>query len=579
MSAYDHAAVERGASFLDALALHVRGAAVESGSKAAIARQQPTGEPVVEADPEPFDQDTPPTPWPCDCLPPGMAKAAHAIAEHVLAPEALAGMAVLGAVAHIAMRLVDAHHPKKGRLPASLYIITSLTSGGRKSECFNLATAPIAKLERAAREAHKGELKRLEAEAAGAKPRDRASILQEAPPDPRTIFVDTTTQKVELEFVRNSAPALSLSTDEDGTLLGGHSLKSETRAASLGALTRLFDGAGVQRDRIGDEQSGFRYGVRFGLFLSAQPVVLADALSDPLMRDQGFLPRFLYAAPASLAGTRLLDERALSRKAADDPRLIEYWKTLERMCNSEVVIDEHGGLCLPTVGMDSDAVTHWLAFYNETEIQQGEGGDFEILGAFASRAGELAARVAAVFAAWRCCERGTDVTDATVTGSDMRCAVKLVGYSLAEWRRHSAGAVLSPVERDARELLEWLHRKGWKTFARMKLGQHCPNALRKDTRRRNAAVEELQRRRWLLESDGCFSVVQKTAAPPAVAVSAVFAGGRGRETADTARKATAIDGVAFSPEASRRMPETVADMGERVQAVLGSSAAVSEEFF
>jgi hypothetical protein len=292
-----------------------------------------------------------------------------------------------------------------------LYILTALPSGGRQSERFNLTTAPIAKLERAAREAHKAKLKRLEAEAAGAMPKDRASILQEAPPDPRTIFVDTTTQKVEHEFVHDSAPALSLSADEGGALLGGHSLKSE------------------------------------------------------------------------------------------------------------------------------------------------------------------------VFAAWRYCERGSDVKDATVTGSDMRCAVALVRYSLAEWRRHSAGAVLSPVERDARELLEWLHRKGWKTFTRMKLGQHCPNVLRKDTGRRNAAVEELQRRHWLFELAGRFAVAQKTAAPPAVAVSAVSAGGRARETADTARKATAIDGVALLPEASRRMPETVADVGATVAAVLGSSAAVSEEFF
>lgn len=555
MSAYDHPAVERGASFLDQLALHVNGAAVESRSKAAIARSQPTGKQVVEAEPEPFDQDTPPTPWPADCLPPGMARAAHAIAEHVQAPAALAGMAVLGAVAHVAMRLVDAQHPKKGTLPASLYMLTELLSGGRKTECFNLATAPIAKLERAAREAHQAKRKRLEAEAAEAKPQDRASIMQDAPPDPRTIFVDTTTQKVEHEFLHNSAPALSLSTDEGGILLGGHSLKSETRAASLGALTRLFDGAGVQRDRIGDEQSGFRYGVRFGLFLSAQPVVLADALRDPLMRGQGFLPRFLYAAPASLAGTRLLDESALSRKAADDPRLIDYWKTLERMCRAEVVVDKHGGLCLPTVGMDSEAITHWLGFYNETEIQQGKGGDLEILGAFASRAGELATRVSAVFAAWRSCESGTDIKDATVAGSDMRCAVALVGNSLAEWRRHSAGAVLSPAERDARELLEWLHCKGWKTFTRMKLGQRCPNALRKDARRRNAAIEELQRRRWLLESAGGFTVAQKTAAPPAVAVFAVSAvsavstaGHSGRETAETAKKATATDGIAFLPE-------------------------------
>jgi hypothetical protein len=483
--------------------------------------------------PEPFIKDTLPTPWPAACMPPGMSDAVEAIAEHVQAPQALAGMAVLGAVAHIAMRLVDAQHPKKGALPASLYILTALESGGRKSECFNTATLPVAKLERTAREAHK-------AQVIQAKTNNLVSNLQ-APPDPRTIFVDTTTQKIESEFVNNSSPALSLATDEGGTLLGGHSLKSETRAASLSTLTKLFDGSGVQRDRIGEGQSGFRYGVRFGLYLSAQPIVLTDALSDPLLRGQGFLPRFLYTAPASLAGSRLQDEISLQRKTADDPRIIAYWSTLDRMCRIAVNVDEHGSLILPMVGMDIDAQKAWLDFYNETERQQGVGGDLATLSAFASRAGELAARVAAVYAAWRCCENDTEMSDAIVTGDDMQLAVALVGFSLSEWLCQSDSSTLTTKERDARDLLEWLHRKGWITATRGKIGQNCPNVLRKDTFRRNEALLELQRRRWLIEDEKGYVVIQETVAPPAVAVSAVSAVGQQlSETAETAEKATAL---------------------------------------
>lgn len=557
--------VERGQSFLDDLASHTMptvGRALAPSMKRSMNNGARPGEEHAAAGdsdlgPEPFSEDMPPpTPWPRECMPAGMAEAAEAIADHVQAPEALGGMAVLGAVAHVAMRLVDARHPKKGALPASLYILTSLVSGGRKSECFSVATAPIAKLERAAREAHKAELKRLAAEAAQAKPKDRAGIKQEAPPDPRTIFVDTTTQKVEHEFVNGSAPALSLSTDEGGMLLGGHSLKSETRAASLGGLTRLFDGAGVQRDRVGEGQSGFRYGVRFGLFLSAQPIVLADALRDPLMRGQGFLPRFLYAAPASLAGTRLHSESTLSRVAADDPRLVAYWKTLKHMCCIPIEVDEHGGLRLPTVAMSDEAVAAWLDFYNDTERRQAKGKDFEDLGAFASRSGELAARVAAVYAAWHCGENGVALNDAVVTGDDMRRAAALVGFSLAEWRGHADGTVLGPIERDARDLLEWLHRKGWETVTRAKIGQHCPNQLRKDVRRRNSAIEELQRRRWLIESAGGFRVVKKPTEPPAVAVSAVSAVWQGTEAARTAKKATATAEISFLPESPRRTATT-----------------------
>jgi hypothetical protein len=483
-------------------------------------------------------------------MPPGMARAVDAIAEHVQAPKALAGMAVLGAVAHIAMRLVDARHPKKGAQPASLYILTALESGGRKSECFNLATDPIAKLERKAREAHK-------AQAAQAKLNNLASNTQ-APPDPRTIFTDTTTQKIEQEFVNGSAPALSLSTDEGGTLLGGHSLKSETRAASLGALTRLFDGAGVQRDRIGEGQSGFRFGVRFGLYLSAQPIVLVDALNDPMLLGQGFLPRFLYTAPASLAGTRLHDEISLTRKTADDQRIIDYWNSLERMCSLTVNVDEHGSLILPTVDMELEAIKVWLDFYNETELQQAVDGDFEMLAAFASRAGELAARVAAVYVAWRCCENGTEMSKALITGDDMQLAVALVGFSLEEWRRHADGTALTTIERDARDLLDWLHRRGWLIAKRVKIGQHCQKALRKDTPRRNAAINELQRRGWLIESDEGFIVIQKAGASPAVAVSAVTAvfddGGLLSETAETAEKATAPCSAGISESDTAKLP-------------------------
>ena len=527
----------------------------------------------VVAPPEPFVKETPPTPWPADCMPQGMAQAARAIAEHVQAPMALAGLAVLGAVAHISMRLLDARHPKKGSLHSSLYILVELISGGRKSECFNLATAPIAKIERALRETHRAEVRRLEAEAARSKPKDRAGILSQAPPDPRTIFVDTTTQAIEHAFVNNSAPALSLSTDEGGSLLGGHSLKSETRAASLGGLTRLFDGAGVQRDRVGEGQSGFRYGVRFGLFLSAQPVVLAEALSDPMLRGQGFLPRFIYSAPASLAGTRFHDVHTLSKLVAKDERIVGYWKTLEKMCKAKFDIDEHGGLCLSTAGMNAEAVDEWLKFYNNTEKQQGQGGEFSHMPAFASRAGELAARVAAVYACWRCFESEIDLNAVSVTGSDMRQAVELVSHSLAEWARHSEGVALEPMERDARALLEWLHHKGFDTITRMQIGKLGPNYLRKDTKRRNQAIDELTRRGWLIDTSSGIAVVknEKTESGVAVAVSAVSADGG--DTANTANTATATAHLSFSPEPPKKR-EPAVDVAESVATQLGDEVEV-----
>lgn len=459
---------------------------------------------VSAVEPEPFEDDTPPTPWPDDCLPPGMEGAARAIAEHVKAPKALAGLSVLSAVAHAAMRLVDADHPMAGAMPCSLFTLVAGQSGDRKSACFKLATWPVSKREKEMRNRHKAEVLEIEQRANNAKPAERKAIKAEIPPDPRTIFVDATTQKIEHTFVRGSAPALSLSTDEGGTLLGGHSLKSETRAASLSALTRLFDGGGVQRDRIGEDQSGFRFDIRFGLFLLAQPIVLAETLDDPLMRDQGFLPRFIYAAPDSLAGTRFPTEADLDRRAADDGRVRDYWRMLRALDEIPPTLNEAGDLRLSPADWTREAKRAWLNYYCRTEARQGVDGDMHHLRAFAGRAGELVVRVATVYAVWR-----SAGGIATVEAEDVERAGLLVDYSLSEWARQS-GPCLTPAERDARDLLALIHRKGWSTVTRVLLGQYAPNALRKSTRRRNDAIEALLERGWLLPGDGGNMLVQNS---------------------------------------------------------------------
>ncbi len=146
------------------------------------------------------------------------------------------------------------------------------------------------------------------------------------------------------------------------------------------------------------------------------------------------------------------------------------------------------------------------------------------------------------------------MSDAIVTGDDMQLAVALVGFSLSEWLCQSDSSTLTTKERDARELLEWLHRKGWITATRGKIGQHCPIALRKDTFRRNEALLELQRRRWLIEDEKGYVVIQETVAPPAVAVSAVSAVGQLSETAETAEKATAPYTAGISESETENMP-------------------------
>lgn len=485
--------------------------------------------PLIEVEmpdtgPEPFERDSEPTPWPADCLPGAMQQAAQAIAEHVQAPEPLAGMAVLAAVAHVAQRIANADHPKMGAMPCSLFVLSLANSGDRKSATFSLATRPITQAEIEQRQRHKTQAEAVERQAAAAKPQERDDIRQDMPRDPRTIYSEATLEKIVRDFVQGSRPALSWSSDEAAQFFGGHTLKSDTRAGALGVLTKLFDGRGVERDRIGLEAgSGVRYNVRFGLFLSGQPSVIASSLTDPLLRDQGLLPRFLLSSPPSLAGGRFLDESTLTQRADQDGRLGRYWAVLTKMNQQPETVDQYGGLELPSATLSSDATALWLAFYNATEARQAplDGDLTGSLQAFGGRAGELAVRVATVFAVWRHFEQPAE--HLLVSGEDMARACSLVSYSLAEWLRLSETTQLSATERDAQELLKFLQRdtSKWQTFGKLELGRYAPSSLRKDKDRRNAALNELVSRRWLSFDGNKFHLTQSRESSPAVAVSAV----------------------------------------------------------
>ncbi len=464
---------------------------------------------MPDTGPEPFEREAEPTPWPDECLPGLMQDAAKAIAEHVQAPEALAGMAVLAAVAHVAQRIANAEHPKMGAMPCSLFVLSLANSGDRKSATFSLATRPITQAEIEQRQRHKTEAEAIERQAAAAKPQERDDIRQDMPRDPRTIYSEATLEKIVRDFVQGSRPALSWSSDEAAQFFGGHTMKSDTRAGALGVLTKLFDGRGVERDRIGPESgSGVRFNVRFGLFLSGQPSVIASSLADPLLRDQGLLPRFILSCPASLAGERFLDEQTLTVRADQDQRLGRYWATLARMNQQPEKVDQYGGLELPSAPLAADATTLWVAFYNSTEarLDRLEGDLTGSLQAFGGRAGELAIRVATVFAVWRYFEH--QAGEMIVSAEDMARACRLVSYSLSEWLRLSETTQLSAVERDAQDLLKFLQKDAgkWASFTKTTVAQKGYRPLRESKERRNAALDELIRRRWLSFDGSHFSL-------------------------------------------------------------------------
>lgn len=396
------------------------------------------------------------SPYPIHALPPLARDAVMAISEHVQSPIAMTAQCVIGAMSHIAQAHVNAPHPFNANgEPCSLYLLTEGQSGSRKSTSRNMADKAIIQHERKQYELYRRSLEQWKSGQASLNKKDRETYSTENPPphDPSTLYSDITLESIAGLYVDGILNNASIASDEAAQFFGGHTMKGDTRNQALGGYAKLFDDGFVERTRSKSNLngSGRAYDVRLTFNLQGQHEVLSEALKDPVLRGQGFLPRFILTVPENLAGTRLQDAIYQSKNANTDHRLIAYWTRCEYLlddCPRPQAEHElnNGRYVIP---MNEDARQIDLAFYNMFEELQGKGKRYEYLQAFASRASQLARRLATVFAYFE----GLQWIDA----STLKGACEVVKHSLNEWATYSDIEVRT--ESDAERLIKWLIRK------------------------------------------------------------------------------------------------------------------------
>lgn len=394
-------------------------------------------------------------PYPIEALPLLARDAILAIAEHVQSPISMAAQCVIGAMSHIAQAKVNAPDRFKAcGEPCGLFLLTEGQSGSRKSTSRNLADRAILDHEREQYEIYRAELEQWKSGQAGLSKKDREAYCAENPPpnDPSTLYSDITLESIAGLYIDGILQNASISSDEAGQFFGGHTMKSDTRTQALGGYAKLFDDGYIERTRSKSNLngSGRAHDVRLTFNLQGQHEVLADALKDPVLRGQGFLPRFILTIPENLAGTRLQDAAYRAKNANHDHRLIAYWTRCSHLLDScpqvQVEHESHNGRYV--IPMDEAATAIDAEFYNLFESLQGKGKRYEYLQAFASRASQLARRLATVFAYFE----GLQAIDArTLEG-----AYTVVKHSLNEWAMYADIEVQK--ESDAEKLIKWFVR-------------------------------------------------------------------------------------------------------------------------
>jgi hypothetical protein len=475
-------------------------AIAESISKAAL--------PASEA-PRPLYRELPPAePFPVDALGDTLGKAARAIESMILCPMACAANSVLAVASLAAQGQANVILPiGQGKpAPLSLYLLTVLDSGERKSSADGMALKPvrdtereIAELENAARQNYTVKLSAHEANARHLTNKlksDRAALeaaLRDLGPSPQppmlSVLAPSGDQTMEglFRIYQQGRPSLAMLCDDAATFLGGHSLKAEQKAGTTANLCRAWDGSKLERIRGGDGVTVL-YDRRLACHLMVQPGVAAGFLSDSQFADQGLLARFLVSAPAGRAGTRIRDDaayQALTYNAVLD--LEDYNTAIAALLRQPVRWKDENDR---TLGIELDPLTFTLEaralyvdFANAIEGELGPKASLGMAKAFASKLPENAARIAGTLALI------ADPAASEIEAATLADAISLAKYYLGEAVRLVASGAIDPELRLAESLLEWLHAQPGKVIGLRDIYRLGPNAIRQaDKARRVMAV-------------------------------------------------------------------------------------------
>ncbi|MBH0007332.1 DUF3987 domain-containing protein [Psychrobacter sp. SWN149] len=410
-------------------------------------------------EPEPLASDpSQPTPYPIDAFTGLLKKVVNAVAYYSQVPNAMAGQCVLGALAHMGQRFIDAPMGH-GHQPASLMIIIEGESGSGKSQAMGLTHFKIREYERQQYDIYIKDIKKWDKDKAATPIKNMQAFLEAnpKPKNPVTVFRDATIEPILDKFVSNEMYNASWTTDEAGQFFSGHTMKGDTAGNALSALTTMHSDGEISRLRSQKNAYAIAktnaYHVRLTLVLMGQRVVLEGALTDPLMNEQGFLARALISCPEDLRGKRTLDDmQRIKDNPHDNPNLIEYWTRCQNLLtpflgNIPRGLDSKDSPRIKIQWADDQAEQVFYQHMQGIENRQAKGKEFEYLKGYASRMAENASRIASLMAYFEGRE--------TITTDDITRSFTLVEYSTAERLRY-LDATPQGVQNDSEKLSSWL---------------------------------------------------------------------------------------------------------------------------
>lgn len=388
--------------------------------------------------------------------------ALEAITYYAQIPVALAGQCILGALATITQQYINAPYPTgSGFMPASLFLLTEIASGGGKSKTTSMYShRELISYQKEKRKEYRTLRDEWQAEKTTVARKDLDKWLLDNPkPKQPILFAKSGTLIGFLDnMILGNTRNVAWATAEAGLFLGSHSLTNETAQSNISQICDIWSSGEFDRMLSPRYNSNFTDengidGIRFTLDLQGQPPIVAPALNNDVMSGQGLLPRFLFAFPDSLNGTLVFntDER-LDAKPEKDPRLIAYWQRCRALLDpvaSSVETDSEGNIIRYNMPFESRQARKALADYQtEKERQLVKGGKLEKYAEYAKRLHENASRIASILAYFD--------GRRFISVDDIKRATLLTDYSMNERIRYTDKPQAG--DNDTQKLINWLVR-------------------------------------------------------------------------------------------------------------------------
>jgi hypothetical protein len=300
-------------------------------------------------------------------------------------------------------------------------------------------------------------------------------------PEAERLIVSDTTVEALAPMLESNPRGLLLARDELDGWFGSFNRYANGNADAAHWLS-MFNAETVMVDRKTGQQTYFVPSACLSISGGIQPGILARALHDR-NRENGIAARFLFTMPPRKA--KRWTEAEIPAK--DEAALAGI---VERLHGIEPEQDEEDNSRPGILPLTQDAKGAFIAFYNEHAAELADlSGD---LAAAFAKLEAYVARLALVFQLTR------EPAAAVVDAESMQAGIVLVRWFAGEARRVYSMLSETDEDRAARELEQWIERKGGSVTARETV--QCHRHRFASTDEAEAALETLAKRgcgRWV----------------------------------------------------------------------------------